>query len=123
MGTGLEGIAAKARKETKLKFTSLCHHVTRELIWESLGNIPKQSAPGVDGISVDEAKKTFEGWIEEMLSSIHRKAYKAPPVRRGLDPQAGEDRQAALRGSLYGGSGLAYVCLQKTFYDISLDSI
>jgi len=79
MGTGLEGIAAKARRETKLKFTSLCHHVTRELIWESLNNIPKQSAPGVDGISVDEAKKTFEGWIEEMLSSIHRKAYKAPP--------------------------------------------
>ncbi len=89
MGTGLEGIAAKARRETKLKFTSLCHHVTRELIWESLGNIPKQSAPGVDGISVDEAKKTFGEWVEEVLSSIHREAYKAPPVRRVWIPKPG----------------------------------
>ena len=74
MGTGLEGIAAKARKDTKLKFTSLGHQVTRELIGESLNTIPKRSAPGVDGISVDEAKKTCEVWIEEMFSSIHRKA-------------------------------------------------
>ena len=96
MATGLEGIAAKARRETKLKFTSLCHHVTRELIWESLNNIPRQSAPGVDGISVDEAKKTFEVWIEEMLSSIHRKAYKAPPVRRVWIPKPGKTSKRPL---------------------------
>ena len=90
MGTGLEGIAAKARKEAKLKFTSLGHHITRELIWASLNKIPAQSAPGMDGISVGEAKKTFEGWIEEMLSSIHRKAYKAPPVRRVWIPKPGK---------------------------------
>ena len=100
MGTGLEGIAAKARRETKLKFTSLCHHVTRELIWESLSNIPKQSALGVDGISVDEAKKTFEVWIEEMLSSIHRKAYKAPPVRRVWIPKPGKTAKRPLGVSL-----------------------
>ena len=96
MGTGLEGIAAKARRETKLKFTSLCHHITRELIWESLNNIPKQSAPGVDGISVDKTKETFEGWIEEMLSSIHRKAYKAPPVRRVWIPKPGKTSKRPL---------------------------
>ncbi len=59
METKLEGIAAKARKETDLKFTSLCHHVTRELIWESLCHIPTDSAPGADGITVDEAKEDF----------------------------------------------------------------
>ena len=96
MGTGLEGIAAKARRETKLKFTSLCHHITRELIWESLNKIPKESAPGVDGISVDEAKKTFEVWIEEMLASIHRKAYKAPPVRRVWIPKPGKTTKRPL---------------------------
>ena len=59
---------------------------------------------------MDEAKKTFEVWIEEMLSSIHRKAYKAPPVRRGLDPETGKDRQAAFRCSLCGRSSLAEGC-------------
>ena len=82
METKLEGIAARGRKETNLKFTSLCHHVTRELIWESLCNIPNDSAPRVDGITVDEAKKDFGSRIEQMLQSMHRKGYKAPPVRR-----------------------------------------
>jgi retron-type reverse transcriptase len=50
----------------------------------------------VDGISVDEAKKTFEGWIEEMLSSIHRKAYKAPPVRRVWIPKPGKTSKRPL---------------------------
>jgi group II intron reverse transcriptase/maturase len=90
METGLEGIAAKARRETKLKFTSLCHHVTRELIWGSLNNIPKQSAPGADGIIVEEAKKTLDEWIDGMLASIHRKAYHAPPVRRVWIPKPGK---------------------------------
>jgi group II intron reverse transcriptase/maturase len=90
METGLEGIAAKARSETKLKFTSLCHHVTRELIWKSLGNIAPQSAPGADGIGVEETKKTFNEWIDGMLTSIHRKAYHALPVRRVWIPKPGK---------------------------------
>jgi len=49
METKLERIAAKAREETTLKFTSLCHHITKELVWESLNNIPTNSAAGVDG--------------------------------------------------------------------------
>lgn len=96
MKTKLEGIAAKARKEAKLKFTSLCHHVGRELIWESLCNIPDDSAPGVDGIGVKEAKKDFGFWIEEMLRSVHRKAYKAPPVRRVWIPKAGKTAKRPL---------------------------
>jgi RNA-directed DNA polymerase len=70
--------------------------ITRELIWESLNNIPRQSAPGVDGISVDEAKKTFEVWMEEMFASIHRKAYKAPPVRRVWIPKLGKTSKRPL---------------------------
>ncbi len=96
METKLEGIAAKARKETNLKFTSLCHHVTRGRIWESLCNIPNDSAPGVDGITVDEAKKDFGSWIEKMLQSMHRKGYKAPPVRRAWIPKPGKKAKRPL---------------------------
>jgi group II intron reverse transcriptase/maturase len=61
-----------------------------------LNKIPKESAPGVDGISVEEARKTFEVWIEEMLASIHRKAYKAPPVRRVWIPKPGKTSKRPL---------------------------
>ena len=82
METKLEGIAAKARKEPNLRFTSLCHHITRGLVWDSLCNIPKKSSSGIDGIAVEMAKEDFNDWIEEMLRSIHVKGYKAPAVRR-----------------------------------------
>ena len=90
METNLEGIAVKARKETSLRFTSLCHHITRELVWESLCHIPTNSAPGIDGVTVNQAKENFPNWSEEMLQSVHRKGYKAPSVRRVWIPKPGK---------------------------------
>ena len=90
MQTGLERIAEKARKETKLLFTSVAHHLTKELIWESLCHIPKGSAPGVDGQSVDNAKENFGVWSGEMLTAIHRCGYKAPAIRRVYIPKPGK---------------------------------
>lgn len=86
MKTGLERIAAKARKETKLKFTTIAHHVTRELIWESLCHIRKKTAPGIDMQTVKEAKDSFERWVECMLTSLYRSSYKAPVIRRVYIP-------------------------------------
>jgi len=74
MATGLERIAAKARSEPKLRFTSLAHHITGERVWESLQRIPNNSAPGVDGQTVAEAKDDFAAWIEPMLEAMHRQA-------------------------------------------------
>src|SRR4029077_1415041 len=64
METGLERIAAKATSEPKLWFTSLAHHITRERVWTNLCQIPKRSAPGVDGQTVTETKETFGEWVE-----------------------------------------------------------
>ncbi len=96
MATKLEEIAAKARQDTRLQFTSLCHHVTREMVWENLKHIPKQSAPGVDGIDVNEAKETFENWIGTMLQAVHNQGYKAPPVRRVWIPKPGKTEKRPL---------------------------
>ena len=72
METGLERIAERARREPKLRFTSLAHHITADSVWESLCQIPSRSAVGVDGQTVTEAKDSFDGWIGEMLQSVHR---------------------------------------------------
>jgi len=90
METGLERIAEKARKETKLVFTSLAHHITRELIWESLCHIPKESVPGIDGQSVESAKENFGDWVGGMLAAVHRCGYKAPAIRRVYIPKPGK---------------------------------
>ena len=79
METKLEQIAAKARREPNLRFTSLAHHVTRERVQKNLSQIPQRSAAGVDGQTVEAAKESFEEWIEPMLQSIHRQGYRCRP--------------------------------------------
>jgi len=90
MTTGLERIAAKARSDTKFRFTSLAHHITRDRVWGNLNRIPTKSAPGCDGQTVTNAKQDFEVWIDPMLQSMHRQGYQAPPIRRVYIPKPGK---------------------------------
>src|SRR5579864_7430124 len=76
METKLEQIAVKARSEPNLRFTSLAHHITRERVQKNLLQIPKRSAAGVDGQTVEAARESFDGWIAPMLQSVHRKGYR-----------------------------------------------
>ena len=96
MLTALERIAAKARCEPKLRFTSLAHHVTKQVVWESLCHTPNHSAPGCDGQTVTEAKEEFEVWVEPMLSAVHRKGYHPPPIRRVYIPKPGKQEKRPL---------------------------
>ena len=90
METGLERIAAKARCEPKVRFTSLAHHVTRGRIWGNLCGMSSKTAPGVDGQTVEEAQEEFKAWVEPMLRSMHRRGYPAPAVRRVHIPKPGK---------------------------------
>src|SRR6202049_3000367 len=94
--TGLERIAAKAQGAPKLRFTSLAHHITRERVWENLCEIRTDSAPGVDGQTVPEAKESFGDWIEPMLQSVHREGYHAPDIRRVYIPKPGKHEKRPL---------------------------
>ena len=90
MQAGLERIAKKARDDRELCFTSLAHHITLKLLWDSLNAIANSSATGVDGMDVLTAKETFNDWAPELLASVHRKGYRPPPVRRVYIPKPGK---------------------------------
>src|SRR6266576_2133166 len=99
METKLEQIAAKARREPNLRFTSLAHHVTRERVQKNLSQIPKRSAAGVDGQTVEGS----EGELRRM-DRADAPIHPPPRVSRaghsvGLYPQAREDGKAPPRGS------------------------
>ena len=89
METGLERIAAKAKSDPNLVFTSLAHHVSKGLLWSSLCCLPKRTSAGIDGQSVQTAKEEFEAWAPGALTAIHRRGYKAPAVRRVYIPKPG----------------------------------
>ena len=90
METKLERIAAKSLNEPNLVFTSIAHHVTKELIWDSLNHMSKDTSPGIDGIDVETAKENFNTWVDGIITSIHRMSYKAPAVRRVWIPKPGK---------------------------------
>src|SRR6516225_6253987 len=96
MATKLEQIAANARREPNLRFTSLAHHITRERVLKNLQQIPKHSAAGVDGQTVEGAKENFGEWIGPMLEAIHRQGYKAPNIRRVYIPKLGKTEKRPL---------------------------
>ena len=96
MTTGLERIAAKARSETETRFTSLAHHITKEALWQSLCHIPRDSAPGIDGQTVEQAKEEFSSWAEPTLGAVHRQGYRPPAVRRVYIPKPGKHERRPL---------------------------
>ena len=96
MATGLEQIAAKARREPKLRFTSLAHHITADRVWSNLSQMTTKSAPGVDGQTVPQAKESFREWIEPMLQALHRQGYRAPEIRRVYIPKPGKQEMRPL---------------------------
>src|SRR6516162_11491385 len=82
--------------EPNLRFTSLAHHITRERVLKNLQQIPKHSAAGVDGQTVEGAKESFGEWIGPMLESVHRQGYKAPNIRRVYIPKPGKTEKRPL---------------------------
>lgn len=51
------------------------------------------SGAGVDGMKRDTAVETFETWAPEVLTQLHRKGYRAPPVRRVWIPKPGKEEK------------------------------
>jgi hypothetical protein len=52
--TGLDRVREAARKNGKLRFTALLHHVTVDLLRNSYFNLKRKAAPGVDGVTWEE---------------------------------------------------------------------
>jgi len=93
--SGLEHVRQAARKDGKLRFTALLHHVTIDLLRDSYQSLKKQAAPGVDGVSWEEYGRELEVRLRDLHGRIHRGAYQARPSRRVYIPKT-DGRQRPL---------------------------
>lgn len=84
---GLLGIREAAQKDKKLKFTSLFHHITPELLRSSFFDLKKQAAPRIDGQTWSDYAEDFEQRINDLHGRIHRGAYRAKPSKRTYIPK------------------------------------
>jgi RNA-directed DNA polymerase len=93
--SGLDRVREAARRDRKLRFTALLHHVTVDLLRDSYHSLKKQAAPGVDGVTWEEYGQNLEAQLKDLHGRIHRGAYRARPSRRVWIPKS-DGRQRPL---------------------------
>ena len=79
---GLERIRQAARERKKERFTSLLHHISPDLLGQAFGELKRNAAPGIDGLTCRDYETDLERNLEELHARVHRGAYRALPSRR-----------------------------------------
>ena len=79
---GLEGIREAAKRDKRIKFTALLHHITPSLLVESFYDLNKTAAVGVDGVTWRDYESILYERVHELHREIHTGAYRAQASRR-----------------------------------------
>src|SRR6202162_2134853 len=82
-------IAELAATRPEESFTSLNHYLDMDWMKEAYRRTRRESAPGVDGQTMEEYGKELESNLQELIGLAKSGRYQAPPVRRGDLPQRG----------------------------------
>ena len=94
-GIGLWGVREAAKRDKKLRFTALLHHVTPSLLRASYLALKRSAAPGVDGMTWHAYGQDLEERLADLYGRVHRGAYRALPSKRAWIPKA-DGRQRPL---------------------------
>ena len=81
--SALERVRQAARKDRKLRFTALLHHVYNlEALRAAYFGLKKEAAPGVDGETWRHYGQALAENLQDLSDRLKRGAYRAKPVRR-----------------------------------------
>lgn len=88
VSTKLERIAVKAKEDKEVRFTSLAHLLTPELLRTSFAQLNRYAAPGIDGVTMEAFRDNLDAEIEVLWRELRTGNYKASPVRRVYIPKS-----------------------------------
>jgi len=81
--SALERVRQAAKKDRKMRFTALLHHVyDRDTLRTAYFSLKKEAAPGVDGQTWRHYGEALEEHLQDLAERLKRGAYRAKPVRR-----------------------------------------
>ena len=93
MGTDLTRIGEKARKEPRLVFTSLYHHISDiDNLRTCYDKLLANKASGVDGVTKTEYGKHLEENLRDLSARLKRMGYRPSPKRRTYVPKPGSEK-------------------------------
>ena len=82
MTTALQAVADKARTHPGHVFQNLSGLLDEALMWESWGQLKKDSAPGIDGIDAETYRKELGTNVSVLVDKLKRGAYRANRIQR-----------------------------------------
>jgi RNA-directed DNA polymerase len=91
--TKLRHISAKAKTEPGLRFTSLAHLLTIDLLDDSFQRLKRKAAAGVDGMTWREYECGLVPRLEDLHCRLKAGQYRAQPVRRVYIEKEGGKRR------------------------------
>jgi len=85
----LERVRQAARRDRKLRFTSLYHLVYPiDSLRLAFSQLKKNAAPGIDGETWKDYRQNLEANLQDLSERLKRQAYRAKPVKRQYIPKA-----------------------------------
>jgi group II intron reverse transcriptase/maturase len=76
-----------ARRDKDVRFTALLHHVDLSRLWAAYVAINPKATPGTDKVTWEAYGQDLRANLEDLLSRVHRGAYRASPSRRVYIPK------------------------------------
>jgi len=85
--SGLARLRQAASRDKQLRFTTLMHHVTVDLLREAYYALKRDAAPGVDGVTWKEYGDDLEGRLADLHDRLQSGRYRAQPSKRRWIPK------------------------------------
>lgn len=97
MKTALHAITLKAQSHPTHRYQNLYGMLKADLLYQSWGQLNKQAAAGIDGISIPEYQKRLPENIHRLDKQLREKSYRAAAIKRVFIPKAnGKQRPLGL---------------------------
>ena len=86
--SALTRVRQAARKDKKLRFTTLMHHIYNPaMLREAYFGLKRDAAPGMDGQTWQSYGRDLEANLQDLSARLKRGAYRAKPSRRVYIPK------------------------------------
>ena len=92
--TSLQGIADKAKADKQHRFRDLYGCLNVELLLDCWGDLNKDAASGVDGVTWQAYGGNLQANVEALVERLKQKRYRAKLIRRRVHSQGKRPREA-----------------------------
>ena len=91
--SGLFRVREAAKRDSKLQFSNLLHHVNVDLLRQSYLALNRQAATGIDGVTWQEYGKELKEHLPKLHDRVQSERYQAKPSKRiWIDKSDGQKR-------------------------------